>query len=117
VTTPDGELPEWSWKEEPPAWVPEELAALLVPAPSAGSCPFAIWTASPPKIAPAAAKDAAIIRMLSVRVESLGLRSVLGAEVMRRSLAVLLQHSLRAALALYKNHSPIRKRCARAEPP
>src|SRR4051794_16558161 len=116
VTTPEGEPPDWScenWSPEAPEpwsvlFVEEPaVAAVLVPAPSAGSCPCAIWTARPPKIAPAAASDAAIMRILSVRV----------AGFMRRTLAAVPQPRLRAALALYKNQSPIRNRSARAEPP
>ena len=52
--------------------------------------------------------EPAIIRTLSVRVESLGLRWGLGTVVMAKSLAAVPQRSLRAALALYKNHCPIR---------
>ena len=68
-------------------------------------------------MAPAAANDAAIMRRLSVRVESLGLRWVLRAVVMSETLAAVPQASIRGALALYKNQGPIRKRSALAEPP
>jgi len=135
VTTPLGVLPDWSWK---PCWSskldplsegvlePLELEVLDpldapepfdVPDPSAGSCPCAIWVARPPAITPDAASETAITRTLAVRVEILGLRSVL----MTESLAAVPQASLRAVLALYKNprapQGSIRNRSARAEPP
>ena len=55
VTTPEAEPPDWSWRRirrtDPERWIPRSayrlescpvVCALLVPAPSAGSCPFAI---------------------------------------------------------------------------
>jgi hypothetical protein len=50
-----------------PAWG----CAFAVPAPSAGSCPPAIWMASPPAMAADAASDAATSLRVSVLVESL----------------------------------------------
>jgi hypothetical protein len=135
VTTPLGVLPDWSWK---PCWswkldpLPDDVLEPLeldvldpfdalepfdVPDPSAGSCPCAICVASPPAITPDAASDTAITRTLAVRVEILGVRSML----MTESLAATSQASLRAALALYKNprapQGSIRNRSARADPP
>ena len=117
VTTPELELPDWSWNDGELVWAGAVVWAVLVPVPSAGSRPCAICTARPPKMAPAAANDAAIMRRLSVRVESFGLRWVLRAVVMSETLAAVPQASIRGALALYKNQGPIRKRSALAEPP
>jgi hypothetical protein len=68
VTTPEGDAGVVVWDVLALA-----LVLVLVPAPRAGSWPCAICTASPPKIAPAAATDTAITRMLAVRVDSRGL--------------------------------------------
>src|SRR5690349_11418949 len=83
--------------------------AVVVPAPSDGSWPCAIWVARPPKIPAAAANDTAMRRTLAVPVDI--------RDLMRASLPATSQRRLRAALDERKNHGPIRKRSARAEPP